>query len=45
MSRIIMLVPLDEDISLTTISLSLIHFFNKNNIKKKNINLFCIFLV
>lgn len=37
MSRIIMLVPLDEDVSLTSISLSMIYFFNKYEFKKKSI--------
>lgn len=33
MSRIIMLAPLDENVSLTTISLSLLYFFNKEEQK------------
>ncbi|WAI18113.1 MAG: phosphate acetyltransferase [Buchnera aphidicola (Acyrthosiphon caraganae)] len=37
MSRIIMLIPLDKDISLTSLSLSLIYFFNKNRFKKEKV--------
>ncbi|WP_295165380.1 hypothetical protein [uncultured Buchnera sp.] len=35
MSRVIMLIPLDKDVGLTSISLSMIRFFNKNKCKKK----------
>ncbi|QNS01901.1 MAG: phosphate acetyltransferase [Buchnera aphidicola (Pentalonia nigronervosa)] len=36
MSRIIMLIPVDHDVGLTAISLSLIDIFSKNVIKKNN---------
>lgn len=46
MSRVIMLIPLDEDVGLTSISLSMIHFFNKNKFEKKPVQsmlyFFCI---
>ncbi|WP_284443337.1 phosphate acetyltransferase [Buchnera aphidicola] len=37
MSRIIMLIPLDIDVGLTSISLSMIDFFDKNKSEKKSI--------
>ncbi|QIQ41779.1 MAG: phosphate acetyltransferase [Buchnera aphidicola (Microlophium carnosum)] len=37
MSRIIMLIPLDKDVGLTSVSLSMIYFLNKNKLNKKSI--------
>ncbi|ACL30548.1 phosphate acetyltransferase [Buchnera aphidicola] len=37
MSRIIMLIPLDKDIGLTSIGLSIIYFFYQKKIKKKSV--------
>lgn len=42
MSRIIMLIPLDKNIGLTTISLSTIYFFNQNNLAKSILYFSCV---
>ncbi|QCI20328.1 phosphate acetyltransferase [Buchnera aphidicola (Brachycaudus cardui)] len=36
MARIIMLIPIDQDVGLTTVSLSIIDFFNQNKLKKNS---------